>query len=129
MTRILAIADQVEEALYGPMLKRLEPDLVISCGDLPYDYLEYIVTILSVPLLFVPGNHDPDIKGRPLDVDITGLFRTGAGRDWQAEPAGPAGCTSIDGRITDEAGLGGAGPGRGGFFQGGVSQSLHRGER
>jgi 3',5'-cyclic AMP phosphodiesterase CpdA len=123
MARILAVADEVDEGLCaGDKLRRLRPDLVVSCGDLPFDYLEYLVTILSVPLLYVPGNHDPDIKGRPLDVDITGLFRTGAGRDWQAEPAGPAGCTSIDGRITDEAGLRVAGLGGSVRYSGGPNQ-------
>jgi hypothetical protein len=31
---------------------------VLGCGDLPYYYLEYIVTLLDVPLYYVPGNHD-----------------------------------------------------------------------
>ncbi len=33
-------------------------ELVLSCGDLPYDYLEYLTTLLDVPFLFVLGNHD-----------------------------------------------------------------------
>jgi len=40
MTRILAIADEVSEALYGGSLSDLKPKLVVSCGDLPFDYLE-----------------------------------------------------------------------------------------
>lgn len=114
MTRILAIADQVEEALYGPALKRLEPDLVVSCGDLPFEYLEYIVTILSVPLVYVPGNHDPDLR-RP-SVDETPGFQPGlligAGRSiWPSGPRGPEGCLNVDGRIVETAGLGVAGLG------------------
>lgn len=120
MTRILAIADQVEEALYGPALKRLEPDLVISCGDLPFEYLEYIVTILSVPLLFVPGNHDPDLRGRPGE-DVAEL-RSGplvgggaspegvVGRSYGSLP-GPQGCINVDGAIEEAAGLSVAGLG------------------
>lgn len=34
-------------------------ELVIGCGDLPYTYLEYLVTMLCTPLYYVPGNHDP----------------------------------------------------------------------
>jgi len=34
-------------------------ELVIGCGDMPYEYLEYIVTVLNVQMLYVPGNHDP----------------------------------------------------------------------
>lgn len=32
--------------------------LLISCGDLPATYLEFITTTLSVPLFYVRGNHD-----------------------------------------------------------------------
>ncbi|MGH3452683.1 MAG: metallophosphoesterase, partial [Haloechinothrix sp.] len=66
MTRVLAVADEVNEALFVPdNLTRAAPDLVVSCGDLPFDYLEYLVTVLNVPLLYVPGNHDPDLIHRP----------------------------------------------------------------
>jgi Icc-related predicted phosphoesterase len=34
-------------------------DLVISCGDLSYLYLEFIISQLNKPLFFVYGNHDP----------------------------------------------------------------------
>ena len=33
-------------------------DVLISCGDMPSVYLEFITSILSIPLLFVRGNHD-----------------------------------------------------------------------
>jgi Icc-related predicted phosphoesterase len=35
-------------------------DLIIGCGDLPNDYLEFLVSALNVPLLYVPGNHDSE---------------------------------------------------------------------
>jgi len=54
-TRILAIADEVDEGLYGDKLDRLDPHIVLSCGDLPFDYLEHIVSRLNVPLLYVPS--------------------------------------------------------------------------
>ncbi len=58
--KILAISDEVVEALYSPRVRQQFRDvaLVIGCGDLPFYYLEYIVTMLDVPLYYVPGNHD-----------------------------------------------------------------------
>jgi Icc-related predicted phosphoesterase len=39
-------------------------DLLLSCGDLPYSYLEYVVTMLGPPALYVHGNHDrPEYTG------------------------------------------------------------------
>ena len=105
MTRLLAISDEVDRDLYDPHIKEMGIDIVVSCGDLPFDYLEYIVTVLNVPLLFVPGNHDPDLKGRPLDVDLFGLTHERPSEGWDTQRKGPAGCTNIDGRIIDEAGL------------------------
>jgi 3',5'-cyclic AMP phosphodiesterase CpdA len=58
--KILAVSDEVVDFLYSPRLRRDfgEIDLVIGCGDLPFYYLEYLVTALDVPLYYVPGNHD-----------------------------------------------------------------------
>jgi Icc-related predicted phosphoesterase len=77
---------------------------VLGCGDLPFDYLEYLVSRLDVPLLFVPGNHDPSLE--PPDTTWTPM---------RAEPSapGPEGCTNIDGRVVEAqgwriAGLGGS---------------------
>lgn len=58
--KILAISDEVVESLYSPRVRQQfrDVDLVIGCGDLPFYYLEYIVTMLDVPLYYVPGNHD-----------------------------------------------------------------------
>ncbi|MBN2306307.1 MAG: metallophosphoesterase [Anaerolineae bacterium] len=33
-------------------------DLLVSCGDMPAGYLEYLSTVLMVPLFYVRGNHD-----------------------------------------------------------------------
>lgn len=33
-------------------------ELIISCGDLPSVYLEFITSVLNVPLFYVRGNHD-----------------------------------------------------------------------
>lgn len=60
--RILAVSDAVDERLYTPNLKEEFPpiQLVLGCGDLPYEFLEFLVSVFNVPLLYVPGNHDPE---------------------------------------------------------------------
>jgi uncharacterized protein len=59
--KILAVSDEVVERLYSLCVNGHFKDvaLIIGCGDLPYGYLENIVSFLNVPLLYVPGNHDP----------------------------------------------------------------------
>jgi len=58
--RILAISDRVQEAIYSPQIRDMygDVDLVIGCGDLPFSYLEYIATMLPIPVVYVFGNHD-----------------------------------------------------------------------
>ncbi|MDP9265997.1 MAG: metallophosphoesterase [Chloroflexota bacterium] len=57
--RILAVSDVVADAEYQPGVRPSPPiDLVLSCGDLPYEYLDYVATRLGVPLYAVHGNHD-----------------------------------------------------------------------
>jgi len=58
--QLLAVSDHVEKLIYSSNIgKRFErSELVISCGDLPPSYLEYIVSALNVPLFGVRGNHD-----------------------------------------------------------------------
>lgn len=96
MTRILAVADEVDEALYGDKLARLRPDLIVSCGDLPFDYLENLLSRADVPLVYVPGNHDPDL--RSSDTTWTPLRP-------QVPAPGPLGGENADGRVLDSAGL------------------------
>lgn len=57
--RVLAISDVIVEPLFTPAVRTLacDVDFVLSCGDLPSDYLEYIVSLLDVPLYYVMGNH------------------------------------------------------------------------
>jgi Icc-related predicted phosphoesterase len=58
--KILAISD-VESRYYYDFYTpgRLDEfDLIISCGDLPQAYLEFLVTMARCPLLYVHGNHD-----------------------------------------------------------------------
>ncbi|MEM7028079.1 MAG: metallophosphoesterase [Chloroflexota bacterium] len=57
--RALIICDKVDPRLYSPAIKERvgEIDLIISCGDLPFYYIEFIVSMLNKPCYFVFGNH------------------------------------------------------------------------
>lgn len=58
--RILALADAQHPALYTHFERSRWPgvQLVLGCGDLPADYLDFVATSLGVPLVYVRGNHD-----------------------------------------------------------------------
>lgn len=58
--KILAIADKESKLLWDFFDKSLLEgiDLIISCGDLDPRYLSFLVTLSSVPVLYVHGNHD-----------------------------------------------------------------------
>lgn len=62
--KVLAVSDVELDMIYSPLItKRFKDvDLVIGCGDLPYYYLEYIISMLNKPLYFVRGNHAPRFK-------------------------------------------------------------------
>lgn len=61
MVRVLAVADEEVPAAQS-RVRDLQVDLVLAAGDLPWDYLESIVSALGVPAAYVPGNHDPEIR-------------------------------------------------------------------
>ena len=92
--KIFAVADEVDESTFGDRLDSLRPDLVVSCGDLPFDYLEYLASRVDVPVLYVPGNHDPAV-GSPDRWSL----------QLPAPIAGPEGCDNVDGRIVEERGM------------------------
>ncbi|HRE46827.1 MAG TPA: hypothetical protein PLD47_03810 [Aggregatilineales bacterium] len=59
--KILTISDNVMGAMeHGDNLLRNygSAAAIVSCGDMPASYLDYITSVLNVPLLFVRGNHD-----------------------------------------------------------------------
>jgi Icc-related predicted phosphoesterase len=64
--KILAVSDQVVERIYMLAANShfRDVDFILGCGDLPYTYLEYLTTVLNVPLYYVPGNHDPEYNPR-----------------------------------------------------------------
>ena len=82
--RILAVSDEEVPALwdYYQPGRLAEYDLIISCGDLKADYLEFLVTMARCPVLYVHGNHDISYLRRP-----------------------PEGCDCIDDRIVEFNGV------------------------
>ena len=62
--RVLTVSDVVVDRFYTARIRSLldDVDLIISCGDLPYYYLEFMVDMLDVPMFFVHGNHDPEVE-------------------------------------------------------------------
>ncbi|MCP4680827.1 MAG: metallophosphoesterase [Desulfobacterales bacterium] len=74
--RILSVSDHVEPILYEPgSYKCLSGiDLILSCGDLPPEYLTYLVTVFNVPLFYIRGNHDAVYELKPPQgcVDLHG---------------------------------------------------------
>ncbi|MDR0248605.1 MAG: metallophosphoesterase [Oscillospiraceae bacterium] len=57
-------------------------ELILSAGDLKTAYLEFLCTMLPVPLVYVPGNHDARFINAP-----------------------PGGCTCADGALVTACGL------------------------
>lgn len=103
MAKILAVSDQVVERIYTLAVDGHFKDvgLILGCGDLPYNYLEYLLSVLNVPLFYVPGNHDPaynpDRKlshaegGSNLDLRTAfakGYFMAGLGGSIRYRPDG-----------------------------------------
>lgn len=64
--RILLVSDDEDKWLYSCSKEELpEVDLIISCGDLNASYLEYLVTLMNKPLIYVHGNHDDRFDKNP----------------------------------------------------------------
>ena len=103
MLKILAVSDQVVERIYTLAVNEhfQDVDIILGCGDLPYTYLEYLVSVLGVPLYYVPGNHDPVYNaehslsyaegGSNLDLktaSVKGILMAGLGGSIRYRPDG-----------------------------------------
>ncbi|MBQ9627032.1 MAG: metallophosphoesterase [Treponema sp.] len=58
--KILCVSDEVDPFIYNPAVKQLFGDVgaVLCAGDLPMDYIDFIVSTLNKPTYFVFGNHN-----------------------------------------------------------------------
>lgn len=82
--KLLFISDKPSPALWDYFEpSRLEGiDLIISCGDLPPQYLSFLATFFGGPVLYVHGNHDECYLETP-----------------------PDGCICIDGKVYEFEGI------------------------
>ncbi len=57
---VLSLSDIAVRFVYSPAVRQRFPhvDFVLGCGDLPYSYQEYVISVLDKPFFFVRGNHD-----------------------------------------------------------------------
>ena len=105
--KILIIADEVSKAYYDYFDKTLleDIDLILSCGDLPPEYLSFLVTFAHCPLLYVRGNHDVKYENRPpegcicIDDDIyehEGIRILGLGGSMRYIPGADCQFTSLE---------------------------------
>ncbi len=76
--KLLLLADIESKALWDYFKKEdLEGiDMILSCGDLSAEYLTFLATMSTIPVLYVHGNHDTRYRIRE-----------------------PEGCTCIDDKI------------------------------
>ncbi len=70
--KILLLSDEPDLGLWDHLdRRRLEGiEMVISCGDLPPEYLSFLTCFTNAPVLYVHGNHD----GRYEDVPPEGCI-------------------------------------------------------
>ncbi|MBE6351231.1 MAG: metallophosphoesterase, partial [Spirochaetaceae bacterium] len=58
--KILCVSDQIDPLVYSNAIKERFSDIeiVFCAGDLPMEYIDFIVSSLNVPTYFVFGNHN-----------------------------------------------------------------------
>ncbi len=90
--RVLAISDKVEPILYSAGIcgRVGAVDLIVSCGDLPFYYIEYVVSMINKDCYYVFGNH-----GREFEYQ---------GGDWMMKNA-PQGAINLHMRTVCEGPL------------------------
>lgn len=65
--RILAVSDVESKYYYEYYSKGKldEFDLILACGDLRREYLEFLATLSHCPVVYVRGNHDDRLEKEP----------------------------------------------------------------
>lgn len=65
--KILVISDEESKGYWDFFHKEdfADIDLIISCGDLKAEYLSFLTTMTSIPVLYVHGNHDDKYEKNP----------------------------------------------------------------
>ena len=65
--KIMVLSDTADKALWDYLDRRLLEgiDLILSCGDLPAEYLSFLTCFTNAPILYVHGNHDKNYDKKP----------------------------------------------------------------
>ena len=65
--RILFLSDKESKSYWDFFRKETFEgiDVIVSCGDLSAEYLSFLTTMTSIPVLYVMGNHDSKYEDRP----------------------------------------------------------------
>ncbi len=98
--KILVLADTADKALWDYLDRRLLEgvELVLSCGDLPAEYLSFLTCFTHAPIYYVHGNHDTGYDTKPpegcecVDDDIVvfnGVRILGLGGSMRYRPNQP----------------------------------------
>jgi hypothetical protein len=119
--KILCIADHIDPLVYSAGIKARFKDvgMVLSAGDLPLNYYDFIMSTLNKPLLFVFGNHN--LKGLEHFRGVAdSLGRFSPVRRETEAPAG--GAVHLNGRVCREKGVLVAGLGGSRWYNGGENQ-------
>lgn len=58
--KILCVSDYVDPLVYNQNVKEIFPDIdaILCAGDLPMDYIDFIVSVFNKPTYFIFGNHN-----------------------------------------------------------------------
>jgi len=103
--KFLCVSDQIDPLIYNTTLKQryADVDFVLSAGDLPMDYLDFIVSTLNKPLFFVFGNHHTE----EYSYYETGVLKPGTFNYDSGSGGGihSSGATYIGTRVCREEGL------------------------
>jgi uncharacterized protein len=86
--RVLAVTDEVDDRIYSSSIRNRmgDVDMIVSCGDLPATYLEFLTDALHRQVYYVLGNHAEEIT------------RVGV----QGEPRHPEGCTDVGFKVLQD---------------------------
>lgn len=92
--KILCISDQIDALVYSSFAKERFSDIdaILCAGDLPSDYIDFVVSTLNKPAFFIFGNHNlkdfsyyhknsvrrggphPTVLENPSVFDLSGSF-------------------------------------------------------
>jgi Icc-related predicted phosphoesterase len=85
---ILAVTDEIDPRIHSETLRERLSGVafVVSCGDLPASYLEFLADALNRPVYYVLGNHAEELTNRRTGKPI----------------APPAGAVDLSGKVVQD---------------------------